>query len=210
MRGRWQGLLGLVAALAAFAAPARAQRGLGVYLNDVKLEGGELRGQTLTGVDVRFDDNGDVHIVAKGYKVTSDAPPPPPAGTRPAKPAAPPALTKRYFIAASPQVHPGAAQWEIDVFVNQVFVKRYRSKDADPILEVTRQMRPGANVVHFTARKDPGERISTSPLDALELVIGDGDLNGGQLLLNRLASYRRTAAEIGGYNTDITIDLSAQ
>src|SRR5437773_7382155 len=64
----------LLAALGPGAAFARSPS---VYINNVKVDG--LSGQTLTGVDVTFDANGDVRITAKGYKITSSEPASPPS-----------------------------------------------------------------------------------------------------------------------------------
>ena len=58
-----------------------------------------------------------------------------------------------------------------------------------------RYVKPGTNSIHFQARKEAGERISASPADVFELMLGDGDLNKGQLMLNKTGSYRRSAAE---------------
>lgn len=196
------------------AGAAHAQRGMAVYLNDVRLDGGELRGQTLTGVDVRFDDNGDIRIIAKGYKITAESAAKPatpaPAQNKPGTvTATAPATARRYFIATQPQGRVGAAQYDIDVFINMVFVKRFRSKDPDPMLEITKFLHPGQNTIRFQARKEQGERISSSPTDAFELVIGDGEMNAGQLMLSRIASYKRTAAETAAFNTDMTLELPA-
>lgn len=228
--------------------PALAQpRPLHVYLNDVRLEGGELRGQTLTGVEVRFEDNGDIRILARGYRVTADAPggvttsPPPSAqpsshppattGTTAQPPAAqpPPAAFpsvatpaptapapgttaiqgKRYYIVPSPQTRPGAAQYDVEVFVNGVAVRKFHSKDPEPFLEITRWMRSGVlNTIRLVAHKEPGARISASSTDVFELILGTGELQSGQLLLEPLQRYRRNASEMSDFNTEMTIDLT--
>ncbi|HEX2574192.1 MAG TPA: hypothetical protein VH877_31890 [Polyangia bacterium] len=243
------------ALLALIAAPARGlaqPRPIHVYLNDLRLEGGELRGQTLTGVDVRFDDNGDIRILARGYRITADSPgavptsvppsaqphaqaapplaaqttssppaavapvppqaPPPPAAAAPSTPtpaSVAPIQGKRYYIAPTPQTRPGAAQYDVEVFVNGMAVRKFRSKDPEPFLEITRWMRPGAlNTIRLVAHKEPGPRLSTSSADVFELILGTGELQGGQLLLEPLQRYRRTAAEVNDFNTEMTIDLT--
>src|SRR4051812_13597727 len=115
-------------ALCLCAAPALA-RPPAVYVNDVRVEG--LKNTTLTGVDVRFDENGDVRIVAKGYKIT------PVEGDK-ASSGPPTSSGARHFYIATMQPRTGAAQWDVDVFVNKVFVHRFRSKDPEPVLEITR------------------------------------------------------------------------
>lgn len=173
-----------------------------VYINNVKVDG--LAGQTLTNVDVTFDEHGDVRITAKGYKVQSSEPEKP-AATSPVSAAS----GHRFYIATmSPPGRTGMAQWEIDVYINQTFVKKFRSKDPDPIFDITRFLKPGANVIHFTAKKEEGDRASTSPNDYFELVLGDGEMRAGQVMLNRISSYRRTAAESGTFNSETTLDLA--
>jgi hypothetical protein len=193
----------LAALLACALAPAaRANKPIVLYLNDVKIEGTDgLRGQTFTNVDVKFDDNGDVRIVAKGYKVTTTAP-----ATVPPAPAA--AGQHRFWI-ATVQPRTGYAQWDIDVYINNTFIKKFRSKDADPIHEITQFLRPGTNIVHFKARKDEsGDRLSQSPTDYFELVIGDGEKRAGQVMLNKISAYRRTAAETGGFDSEVQVTLA--
>lgn len=193
-----------LSALLALSASPAAARTPAIYINGVRVDG--LTGQTLTNVDVTFDEAGDVRITAKGYRVQSSE------GDKPAPPTAAPstATGHRFYIATmSPPGRSAMAQWDIDVYVNQTFVKKFRSKDPEPIFDISRFLKPGPNVIHFTARKEEGERLSTSPADYFELVIGDGEMRAGQVMLNRISSYRRTAAESGTYNSETTLDLAA-
>ena len=214
-------ILVLVAAAVPSVAAARAPS---VFINDVKVDG--LTGQSFKGVDVVFDENGDVRITAKGYKIAvvdgagaAAAPSPtapsqaPPSATAPRATAVPtgaaPAGAAHFFI-ATVQPHAGAAQWDVDVYINNVFVRRFRSRDAEPYFEITRFLRVGSNNVRFLARKEEGERISTSPTDYFELVLGDGESRNGQVMMNRITSYRRTAAEEGTYNAETIVTVQAQ
>lgn len=262
-------LLLLAVPAAAFASPPS------IFVNDVRVDG--LTNQTLTGVDVTFDANGDVRISAPNYKiqtVAGDPPPatpapiatqaavqpapvaptspppvaspsppvapapsltttlatttlattpptpsvaaPPPVAAPPAPPPAPlpdgpsPSDTQHYYITTvQPSGRAGMAQWDIDVYVNQVFVKRFQSKEIDPepLTDITRFLKPGENVIHFAAKKEEGAQLSTSPADYFELVLGNGELREGQVLLTRVASYRLTAAETGSPTSDKTLHL---
>src|SRR5262249_10821824 len=153
-------------------------------------------------------------ITAKGYKVhasegdlDAEAEPgilPGRAGSgEPAAPVAPGAASQRYYIATVyPPGRTGMAGWDIDAFINQAFVKRFRSRDPDPLVEVTRFLHAGANVIHFAARREEGARASTSQADFFELVLGDGETRGGEVTLHRLAAYRRNASESGAFQSD--------
>ncbi|MSP61636.1 MAG: hypothetical protein EXR72_15140 [Myxococcales bacterium] len=178
-----------------------------IFINDVKVEG--LRGQRFTSVDVLFDDRGDLRIIAPGYRVTTVDSNSAPALAAAQKAAAATAAAKeghRFYIATvQPKV--GAAQWDIEVHINQVFVKKFRSREAEPLHEITRYLRPGANLIHFTARREEGDLRSHAASDWFELAVGEGTEVKGQMSLQKLTSYRRTAAETGTYNGESTLQV---
>src|SRR5438067_8323983 len=107
--------LRLALALCACPTAAALARTPSIFINDVRVDG--LRGQTLTGVDVVFDENGDIHITAKGYKVQVE-------GAAPATPAAT-ANQHLWIVMQQPAGRTGYAQWSVDVYVNRVFVHRF-------------------------------------------------------------------------------------
>src|SRR5438128_2322433 len=133
--------LAMVAALVALPAAARP---IAVHVNNVRVDG--MKGQTFSDAEVRFDESGDIYITAKGYKVSAVEANPPQAA------AAPPAAHRFYIATVQPR--PGATQWDIEVYINKVYVKRFRSRDPEPVTEITRYLHPGENVVHFQARKE--------------------------------------------------------
>ena len=174
-----------------------------VYFNGVKLEPHVMvKNQTFPACEVRFDTEGNVHITAKGYKVglapagNETAAAPVEEGTP-----APTKVTKRYWLVA-PQPKRGLVQYDIDVFLNGAFVKRIKSGDDKAILEVTKYVRPGTNTVRLIATKNLGnKRVSASPQDVMEVVIGEGVVGGGTITIDRaLVTYRRTAAETGNHS----------
>src|SRR5262252_11060379 len=169
----------ITAALILLAARLAAAQAVNVYLNDVKLDRGSVHDVTLNGVDVRFDERGDVHIVARGYKITA---------TTVSQTVTPPLGGRHYYLVPSPQRRNGAAQWDVDVYINQTYVHRFRSRVPDPYVEVTRFLHAGANSVTFVAQKEPGPRGSTSTDDVFELGIGRGELDGGRLAFEPLAT----------------------
>ncbi|HZS36243.1 MAG TPA: hypothetical protein VFF06_05425 [Polyangia bacterium] len=168
-------------------------------MNEVKIDQGSVKGATMRGVDVTFDERGDVHITARGYKVTAESQAPePPLGGR------------HYYLVPSAQRRVGAAQWDVDVYINEVFVHRFRSKIPEPFVEVTRFIKPGANAVQFTWRKDDGARVSTSRDDVFELKIGTGEFLAGVLQLNAITAVKHNAFETGTFKTDVSIEVPAK
>jgi len=169
-----------------------------VYFNGVKLESNVvLKNQTFPSCEVRFDAAGNVFITAKGYKVGLSA-----GGNEPAtSDEAPAKVTKRYWLIAT-QAKRGLVQYDIDVFLNGNLVKRIRSGDDKTVLEVTRHVRPGVNAVKLIAIKNLGNRrASSSPQDAMEVVVGEGVVGAGTITIDRpVVTYRRTAAEMGNFS----------
>ncbi len=174
-----------------------------VYINGVRVDG--LHGVSLSQVDVKFEDNGDIRITAPRYKIEPAAAPP--ASASAGAPAPSTARGKRFFIVPQPQARPGAAQWDIDVQVNGAFVARLRSRDPAPYVEITSFLRKGQNQIVYLAHKESGERVSVSPENVFEIDLGDGDLVDGRPSIARLNAYRLTAAETGERKTEFALEL---
>jgi hypothetical protein len=176
-----------------------------VYLNGVKLDASVvITSQTFPSCEVQIDAKGDVYITAKGFKIetkpaASDAAPAPAAPT--------PALSKRYWL-VSKQPRKGLAQYDVDVYVNGKFVKKVRAQDDPVILDVTRAVRPGANDVKLVATKNMGDkRLSSSPTDTLEIVLGEGTVGGGTVAITRtVVTYVRNAQETKSFSDDVRFD----
>ncbi|MSP15520.1 MAG: hypothetical protein EXR73_02715 [Myxococcales bacterium] len=167
-----------------------------VMLNGIKLdENLVLTNQTFAACEVKFDAQGNIHITAKGFKIAVQASTkepidePPPADGR---------ISRRYFLVASERGS-GAAQYDVDVYLNGRLVKKVRGGDGRVAIEVTKDVRAGENRVRFVAAKQAtGKRRSSSPTDQLEVVVGEGVSGGGSVSIDRsLATLRVTAADTG-------------
>jgi hypothetical protein len=191
------------ALLGTLAAPAFARE---VYLNGVKLDSSVvITSQTFPACEVQIDGKGDVYITAKGFKIEARAT----ASDAPAAPAAPAAatLSKRYWL-ISKQPRKGMAQYDVDVFLNGKLVKRVRAQDDPVILDVTKNVRPGPNEVKLVAVKNMGDkRLSSSPTDTLEVVLGEGVVGGGTVSITRtVVTYVRTAQETKSFSDDLRFE----
>jgi hypothetical protein len=171
-----------------------------VFLNGVNIDG--VTGQRFENCTVTIDDKGNILITAKGYEVQG----------APAKNAAAEAsvsaepVTKRYFLVSETSAV-GLAQYDIDVYVNSQWVKRVAANESQVVLEITKQMRKGRNVVHFTSTKAMKDgRKSTSPAHFVKVHIGEGSIGGNNVMIdNNIVEYTRTAAETQLFDDDVIV-----
>jgi len=186
----------LAAGLLAASAPLAAKS---VFLNGVNIDG--VANQTFENCAVEIDAQGNIHIKAKGYQVQTQ-------GTQPAQQpvgAGSSVLSRRYWIVTEKNF-PGMTQYDVDVFINSVWVRRLTSDEEQVVFEVTKYVKTGNNVVHFTATKNMGAtRKSHSPQHYFKVIVGEGNVGGDNVMIdNPLLEYKRTAAESRTFNDDFT------
>jgi hypothetical protein len=92
----------------------------------------------------------------------------------------------------------------VDVYVNAKWVKRFKSDDEPAPLEITKHLVPGKNRILFAATKNlSAGRKSTSPNLFFRFLVGEGDLGGGNLMIdNPIIDLQRTAAEADNVNEE--------
>jgi hypothetical protein len=165
-----------------------------VYLNNVNID--TVVGQKFENCTVEIDAKGNVFITAKGYKVEVAQPAPP----------ALPGVTKRYWLVTE-KPSPGLDQYEIEVFINNQSVKKIASGDEQIYLEVTKYMHGGDNAVYILAKKViAGERKSTSPTHFSRIILGEGELNGRTITIDKqLLDYKRNASEVQNFSDPFTV-----
>src|SRR5947209_11284252 len=167
-----------------------------IFLNGVNIDG--LRGQSFAKCrTVRIDDRGDVHLDCPGYQVEQapTAPPKAPAAmpaSATVAPAAgpasvPAAISKRYWLVTE-QTEQGAAQYDLDVFVNSKWIRKFRSGEGQVVLEISKYMAPGPNKVIFAATKqlEGGQRKSASSGAYLKAMVGEGEAGGNNVMIDNL------------------------
>lgn len=177
-----------------------------VYINGIKLDSNVvLKNQTFPACEVKFDEAGNVYITAKGFKIQLQE-----EGSTTTKAEETPApadgkMTKRYWL-VSKQAKRGQTQYDVDVYVNDTLVKKVRSTEDSVVLEVTKHVKAGANKVRLVAVKNLGDkRLSTSPTDTLEIILGEGNVSGGTVAIDKpVVNYKRTAAETGNYSDNFS------
>jgi len=196
----------VAAALTGGAAPASA--GPSVTLNGVAIDG--ATSQRFENCTVTIDAQGNVHIEAKGYAVKTGA-----AGAvatasaaRPAEVRPPPGkVTRRYFLATE-QPAPGA-QYDLAIFINAQWIREVKATEPQVVLEITKYLRPGPNKVTLAATKriGPEGRLASSADVQLKVVIGEGNVGGGHVMIDvPVVETARTAAETDDRTEEFVVE----
>jgi hypothetical protein len=199
-----RGLAAAAGLLVAFS----AARGLAsVYVNGVNVDGAALN-QKFERCTVTFDAKGNVMIDAPGYSIQSVTPPPA-AATEAPTPAAtvqPGVLTKKYFV-VSEQSMQGMTQYDIDLYINAKWVRKFRSDDDQVVTEVTQYIHPGPNKLLFIAKKNVvGPRKAFTPAATYMVTLGEGDANGDKVVIdNPLVTYKRGADQMDDASQEYTV-----
>jgi hypothetical protein len=165
-----------------------------------------VTGQRFENCTVTIDERGDVHIVAKGYAVTSGDAARPPAGGAPLEGGTPGKVTRRYFLYTEQQ--PPGAQFDLNVFINAQWIREVKANEVQTHAEITKYLRPGPNKITLAATKRiVGDRLAYGKDVALRIVIGEGNVGGDHLMIDRpLVETARTAAEIDDKTEEFVID----
>ncbi len=175
-----------------------------IFLNGVPIDG--VTNQTFNNCTVTIDAQGNILITAKGYAVGS------PGATAAAQaqsqtPASAPAtMTQRYWLVTE-KAAPGMAQYDIELFVNSKYVRKFLDREEQVYFELTKYLKPGINKLVFVAKKNLAEgRRSSSPQHYFRIVVGEGDSGGRNIMISRkLVDYKRTALETKDFKDEFTI-----
>ena len=196
---------GALATLCLFAVPllsasSAAAKSPSVFLNGVNIDG--VTGQSFQNVNVEIDAQGNILVSAKGYEVQKVNPNAKPAG--PVSSEAP--VTRRYFLVTEANV-PASVQYDVDVFINSVWVKRISHKDSQNVVEVTKHLRQGRNTVHLSATKTMKDgRTSTSRNHTMKILLGEGNMGGNNVMIDKaLIEYERNASETKNFTDEFVI-----
>ena len=183
-----------------------------VFLNGVNIEG--LRGQSFEKCKaVKIDDKGDIYLDCPGYQVEA-APAASQAQTAayvapaaPAAAAAPASITKHYWLVTE-QSEKGAAQYDLDLWINSKWVRKFRAGEDQVVLDVTKYLMPGQNKLIFGATKRlEGGRKSASPSAFIKAIVGEGEAGGQSVMIDTvLVEVKRTAAELDNRNEEFTVN----
>jgi hypothetical protein len=86
------------------------------------------------------------------------------------------ALTKRYWVVAT-ETKKDATGWDVDVWVNQIFVGRLKSSNSPKSIEITRFLqKPGEAVVNVMSRREQleGKELPPPSEESFDLSIVEG------------------------------------
>jgi hypothetical protein len=176
-----------------------------VYLNGVRIDGAEgIRNTRFDKVNVRIDEAGNVFIDAPGYAIKVMDPGS--AGKKPEEESeGTPRLTRRYFLVTE-QTAPGMAEYDVDVYVNSKWIRKLRGTDSQIYTEITKSLQPGKNTVTLSAKKvAKGARKSFSPEHLFRVIIGEGNVGGDHVMIDRtVVEFQRSAADVEDLTREYT------
>ncbi len=171
-----------------------------VYVNGVNVDG--LANHTFEKVTVRLDERGNVQIDAPGYSIKKVSVPDANAAAEPQG-----SLTQQYFLVTE-QNPRGAAEYDVDLFLNGKFLRTVKSGDEQVVKDITRELKPGRNVVIAQARKryeNPDKPKSQSRAHVMRVIIGEGRTTKDQVTIDKqVVTFTRTAAD----TNDVTQEFS--
>jgi len=180
-----------------------------VFLNGVNIDG--LRGQSFEKCKtVKIDEKGDVHLDCPAYQVEAA----PAAAAAQAQTAAyvPPvaaatSISKHYWLVTE-QSENGAAQYDLDLWINSKWVRKLRAGEDRVVLDITKLLKPGQNKLIFGATKKlEGGRKSTSPSAFVKAIVGESEAGGPNVTIDTvLVEVKRTAAELDNRNEAFTVN----
>jgi hypothetical protein len=190
-----------VAAVAGWATGASAAPLL--TLNGVPIDG--ITDQRFESCTVVIDELGNVHIEAKGYAVkgaeetrpadpSRDRPRTTPAAFEGQEPTG--KVTRRYFLVT--EHTPPGTQYDLAIFINAQWIREVKASEPQVVMEVTKYLRPGRNKITLSATKRiAGERLAYGSDVQLRVVIGEGNVGGGHVMIDApLVETARTAADV--------------
>ena len=173
-----------------------------VYLNGVRIDG--VTSQKFDKVNVRIDEQGNVHIDAPGYNVRQVEGGPTDHAAAPPRPAG---MTRKYFLVTE-QNATGMTEYDIDLYVNSKWVRKLRSSDDQIVTDITKNLLPGSNSILFTAKKKLASSApkSFSKEHFFKVIIGEGQMAGDHVMIeNPVVKYERTAADQGDHTQEFTL-----
>jgi hypothetical protein len=177
-----------------------------VFLNGVNIDG--VTSQTFESCKVEIDANGNIYVTAKGYAVQrpGQGPAAPSSPSAPPVPAFPGNTTKHYYLVTE-KAAPGMTQYDIDLFVNAKWVRKFLDSEEHVIMEISKYLVPGPNKMSFVAKKVVTEaRRSASPQHYFRIIVGEGNSGGRNVMITKKAvDYKRTALEMKDFQDDFTL-----
>lgn len=189
-----------------------------IFMNGINIDG--LRGQSFEKCKaVKIDERGDVHLDCPAYQVEqapTAAPAAQPAAARagvstgavPAVATGPAAAITKHYWLITQQTEKGAAQYDLDVWINSKWLRKLRAGEDQVVLDITKFLTPGQNKVIFGATKRiEGGRKSASPAAYIKAIVGEGEAGGDKVMIDSvLVEVKRTAAELDNRNEEFTVN----
>lgn len=145
-----------------------------IFLNGVKIDG--VIDQEFKGVNIKIDREGNIHISAPQYIVKFSE--------ESEKKRVAPTHAKAYFLVTQISKE-GRGGYDIDIFINNNWVKKIINKDEQIVMDISKYMQNGKNTIRLTGIKAKDEVPSPQSMGFTEIIIGEGTAGKNNVVIDK-------------------------
>lgn len=167
-----------------------------IFLNGVKIDG--VRDQEFKSVNIKIDKDGNIHISAPQYIVKTEEG----QQNKPAQPT----QAKSYFLVTQISKD-GRAGYDIDLFINETWIKKITNKDDQIVMDLTKHLQNGKNKIRLTGIKAKDVVTDTMSAGFTEIIIGEGMAGKNNVVIDKpLIDFKFLAREANPVIKDFEIE----
>ena len=176
-----------------------------VYVNGVKVSDGALKGTVFDNVSVRFDELGNVQIIAPGYRVEQTEPLGAKSVATPAPPSTPaPATGPRYWLVMN-RTQTGV--YKVLISANGSPIAEVDPNRRQYVVDITRSLQRGGNRVELTYLPIPGALQSTGDVSNVIVGLGASAADGTLTISRVLATHKQAGGRRSAEAVNMTFSL---
>ncbi len=167
-----------------------------IFLNGVKIDG--VRDQEFKSVNIKIDKDGNIHISAPQYIVKTEE-------AQQNKPVQPTQAKSYFFVTQISK--DGRAGYDIDLFINETWIKKITNKDDQVVMDLTKYLQNGKNKIRLTGIKAKDVVTDTMSAGFTEIIIGEGISGKNNVVIDKpLIDFKFLAREANPVIKDFEIE----
>jgi hypothetical protein len=101
----------------------------------------------------------------------------------------------------------GRSGYDVDVYINNIWIRKVQNAEGQVVMEITRLLNPGKNMVKLAAIKTRGAPSAPATRGQLSIILGEGVAGGNNVVIDRpIIEYRRQASEDDAFVNEYTLE----